>query len=154
FDSAGPLKGRVSQVIEGKKVPGGPRKRVLGVEEEEAERVKGKGPGGVLAGSREERRQRRHTRVEVPTDEGGEQRPARTRLRMRRPKTVAYGELKTHAEVDSPISLRSLSEAMGRPVKALMSILFKQNRMVGINEVIDEDLAQELAMELGVELTV
>src|SRR5712691_132785 len=69
FDSAGPLKGRVSQVIEGKKVPGSPRKRMLTVEEEEAERVKGKGPGGAFVGSREERRQRRHTRVEVPTDE-------------------------------------------------------------------------------------
>ena len=154
FDHTGPLAGRVSQVVEGKKSPAPPRKRMMTHEEEEAERTKGKGPGGGPAvGSREERRQKRHTRVEIPTDDD-EDRPTRTRVRMRRPKTVTYGEHKTHAEVDLPISLRSLSESMGRPVKALMGILFKQNKMVGINDVIEEDLALELAMELGVELTI
>ncbi len=152
-DIAGPLKGRVSQVIEGKKVPGAPKKRMTSVEEEGADRAKTKGPGGALVGSREERRQKRHTRVEVPTDED-EDRPSRTRVRMRRPKTVTYGEHKTHAEVEVPISIRSLSEAMGRPVKALMGILFKQNKMVGINESIDEEMALELALELGVELAI
>ncbi len=154
FDHSGPLAGRVSQVVEGKKTPSSPRKRMMTQEEEEAERTKGKGPGGGTAvGSREERRQKRHTRVEIPTDED-EDRPTRTRVRMRRPKTVTYGEHKTHAEVELPISLRSLSEAMGRPVKALMGILFKQNKMVGINDAIEEDLALELAMELGVELAI
>ena len=153
FDHTGPLAGRVSQVVEGKKSPVAPRKRMMTHEEEEAERTKGKGPGGVLVGTREERRQKRHTRVEIPTDED-EDRPTRTRVRMRRPKTVTYGEHKTHAEVELPISLRSLSEAMGRPVKALMGILFKQNKMVGINDAIEEELALELSMELGVELTI
>ncbi len=159
FDHSGPLAGRVSQVVEGKKSPVAPRKRMMTQEEEEAERSKGgkgpgKGPGGgPLVGSREERRQKRQTRVEIPRDDD-EDRPTRTRVRMRRPKTVTYGEHKTHAEVELPISLRSLSEAMGRPVKAMMSILFKQDKMVGINEVIEEDLALELAMELGVELAI
>ncbi|MCX7418867.1 MAG: translation initiation factor IF-2 [Planctomycetia bacterium] len=153
FDHTGPLAGRVSQVVEGKKSPVAPRKRMMTHEEEEAERTKGKGPGGVLVGTREERRQKRHTRVEIPADED-EDRPTRTRVRMRRPKTVTYGEHKTHAEVELPISLRSLSEAMGRPVKALMGILFKQNKMVGINDAIEEELALELSMELGVELTI
>lgn len=155
FEAAGPLAGRVSQIVEGKKTTGPSKKRGVGPDEgDEAERNKGKAhPGGLLE-SRDERRQRRHTRVEVQEDED-ETRSSRARtIRMRRPKMGAVQELKTHAEVEAPISLRTLSEALGRPAKSLMGILFKQGKMVTINETIDEELALELAMELGVELTI
>ncbi|HCD00431.1 MAG TPA: hypothetical protein DER64_07865, partial [Planctomycetaceae bacterium] len=46
----------------------------------------------------------------------------------------------------------SLSEAMGRPAKSLISILFQQGRMASINDAIDEETAQEIAFELEVEL--
>jgi translation initiation factor IF-2 len=161
FDSAGPLAGRVSQVVEGKKGhPGagaGPKRR--GPIDDTAEDL-AKGPRGAkahpggLVESRDERRQRRHSKVEVTTDEDEETTRRRRAIRTHRSKMAGQPELRTHAEVDVPISLRSLSEAMGRPVKTFMSILFKQGKMVQINDTIDEELALELAMEVGVELTI
>lgn len=160
FDTAGPLAGRVSQVVEGKKGhPGGigPKKRGGPVDEIDEGGKPGRGgkahPGGLLE-SRDERRQRRHSRLELTTDEDEETTQRRRAVRTHRPKMAGQTELKTHAEVDVPITLRTLSEAMGRPVKTLMSILFKQGKMVQINDTIDEELALELAMELGVELTI
>jgi len=58
------------------------------------------------------------------------------------------------ATVELPITIRSLSEAMGRPAKQLMTVLFKQGQMVSINDVIDEEAAIEIAMDLGVELNI
>lgn len=158
FDAAGPLAGRVSQVVEGKKGhPGaGPKKRSGSIDEveEPGKGVRGKAHPGGLVESRDERRQRRHSRVEVTTEEDEETTRRRRSIRTHRPKFAGQQELKTHAEVEVPISLRTLSEAMGRPVKTFMSILFKQGKMVQINDTIDEELALELAMEIGVELTI
>lgn len=158
FDTAGPLAGRVSQVVEGKKghpAAGGPKKRGVQVDEEGDKKI-GKGgkthPGGLME-SRDERRRQRHSRVDV-TGEDEEEGRRRRAIRTHRSKMAGQPELKTHAEVEVPISLRTLSEAMGRPVKTFMSILFKQGKMVQINDTIDEELALELAMEVGVELTI
>ncbi len=63
-------------------------------------------------------------------------------------------ELKTSAQIELPISVRSLSEAIGRPAKSIMGLLLKQGKMATINEALDEDDAIELAMELGVDLEV
>ncbi len=62
---------------------------------------------------------------------------------------------KTEAEVDLPITIRSLSEAMGRPAKDLMTILFVNNGVrANINDQITEETALELALELGVDLII
>lgn len=157
FDPSGPLAGRVGQIVDGKKTTGPAKRRSTtqaDVSEEAADKARGKTHAGGLVESRDERRQRRHVRV-VGRPEEEDVRPGRSRsMRMRRPKGGMVQELKTHAEVESPISIRSLSEAMGRPAKALISILFKQGKMVAINELIDDELALELAMELGIELTI
>ena len=161
FDAAGPLAGRVSQVVKGDKshpVAGGPKKRVGQIDDDSDKKVvPGKGgkthPGG-LSESRDERRRQRHSRVgDVPgeDDEGARR---RRNIKTYRSKMAGQPELKSHAEVDTPISLRTLSEAMGRPVKMFMSILFKQGKMIQINDTIDEEVALELAMEVGVELTI
>jgi translation initiation factor IF-2 len=63
-------------------------------------------------------------------------------------------EYTASATVEAPITIRSLSEAMGRPAKQLLTVLFKQGQMVSINDVIDEEAAVEIAMELGVELNI
>ncbi len=63
-------------------------------------------------------------------------------------------EYTSTATVELPITIRSLSEAMGRPAKQLMTVLFKQGQMVSINDVIDEEAATEIAMDLGVELNI
>lgn len=74
--------------------------------------------------------------------------------RRRRQKSSGPVELKSHAQIELPITLRGLSEAMGRPAKSLMQILWKDGNMVTINEILDEETALELAMELGVELEI
>jgi translation initiation factor IF-2 len=62
-------------------------------------------------------------------------------------------ELRTTASISFPITVRALSEAIGRPAKAIMSILFKAGRMVTINDSLGEEESMEVAMELGVDLS-
>ncbi len=62
--------------------------------------------------------------------------------------------LKTAAELVPPITMRSLSEALGRPAKDLMRILFERGEMTTINQTLSEETALELAMEIGVDLTI
>jgi translation initiation factor IF-2 len=62
--------------------------------------------------------------------------------------------LKTAAELVPPITMRSLSEALGRPAKDLMRILFDRGGMATINQTLSEETALELAMEIGVDLTI
>ncbi len=62
---------------------------------------------------------------------------------------------KSHAEIEPPINLRSLSEAIGVPVKDLIKRLMNNmGQMVTINANLDEESAQMLALEFGVELEV
>ena len=63
-------------------------------------------------------------------------------------------EYTSSATVETPITIRSLSEAMGRPAKQLLTVMFKQGQMISINDVIDEETAEEIGIELGVELTI
>lgn len=60
----------------------------------------------------------------------------------------------SEAEVQLPITIRSLSEAMGRPARDLISVLFKSGTMVTVNDQISEETAMELALELGVDLAI
>ncbi|MEZ6059998.1 MAG: translation initiation factor IF-2 [Planctomycetaceae bacterium] len=74
--------------------------------------------------------------------------------RIKRKRRSAAADLKTEAQISFPINIRNLSEAIGRPAKSIMSILFKEGRMVTINDELTEDEAIEIAMELGVDLNV
>lgn len=73
---------------------------------------------------------------------------------MRRKKRSGPVDLKTSAVVEFPLTVRSLSEAIGRPAKQIISILWKRGEMVTINQMLDEEAAWEIAAELGVELEV
>ncbi len=121
------------------------------VEEEEAP---GKGgakgvPGLGLTQAREERRRRRQrTRVGEDDDDG---RSRHVRRQRRGGSSVVR---KSEATVAMPATIRTLSDAMGRPVKDLLSILFTRGQMMTINDSVDEELAIELALELGVDLTI
>ncbi|QDT99034.1 translation initiation factor IF-2 [Gimesia aquarii] len=107
----------------------------------------------------EARKQRREQRKEGRrgfAPDGTEQqetvgrRPRRTKRKQDSSNIVH----KTEAEVELPITVRSLSEAMGRPAKAIMSIMFKEfGEMVTINQIIEEETALAVALELGVDLT-
>lgn len=63
-------------------------------------------------------------------------------------------ELKTSAQIEFPITVRGLSEAIGRPAKALIQSLFKAGRMATINENLNEEESLQLAMEFGVDLEI
>ena len=73
--------------------------------------------------------------------------------KLKRKKKSGSIELRTTAQISFPITVRALSEAIGRPAKAILGILFKQGRMVTINDELGEDESMEVAMELGVDLS-
>ena len=79
---------------------------------------------------------------------------ARQAKKMRRKKRSAPIDLKTSAQIEFPITVRNLSEAIGRPAKSIMSYFFQDGRMVTINDELNEDDALEVAMELGVDLEI
>ena len=74
-------------------------------------------------------------------------------LRNRRSKR-APAALKTSAQIELPITVRTLSEAIGRPAKDIVGLMFKEGRMATINDELSEDDALELALELGVDLDI
>ncbi len=77
----------------------------------------------------------------------------RQNKKLKRKKRASHIDLKTTAQISFPITVRALSEAIGRPAKSIMGILFKQGRMVTINDELGEDESMEVAMELGVDLS-
>ncbi|HUQ68937.1 MAG TPA: translation initiation factor IF-2 N-terminal domain-containing protein, partial [Planctomycetaceae bacterium] len=131
-------KRRVDEVVDDDK-KGGPKK-----------------PGDRAGGmGLEESRQARRTKRPVPGRTGEEEGDGRAIIRKRRSHRSTGGtQFKTSAEVELPITVRTLSEAMGRPAKALMSILYARGEMVTINTTLTEIEALEIALELGVELTI
>ena len=79
---------------------------------------------------------------------------ARQSKRMKRRRNRPVAELKTSARIELPITIRTLSEAIGRPAGSIVAILFKEGRMATINDELTEDEAMELAIELGVDLEI
>lgn len=73
--------------------------------------------------------------------------------KLKRKKKGGSIELRTTAQISFPITVRALSEAIGRPAKSILGILFKQGRMVTINDELGEEESMEVAMELGVDLS-
>jgi translation initiation factor IF-2 len=106
--------------------------------------------GGM--GLEESRQRRREKRRSTDDDDGSEQRGRG--MRRRRSSRSGMAELKTSAVVEMPITIRSLSEAMGRPARSLISTLFQQGVMVSINDAIDEQTAMEIALEFEMELEI
>ena len=84
-------------------------------------------------------------------DEEGDR---RRRTSGRRRQKTGPVELKSHAEIELPITIRSLSEATGRPANVFQRSLFDRGEMVTINDTINEETALELALEVGVDLTI
>ncbi len=74
--------------------------------------------------------------------------------KIKRKRKSGHVDLKTAAQISFPINVRALSEAIGRPAKSILSILFKEGKMFTINDELSEEVAMEVAMELGVDLEV
>ncbi|QDT17962.1 translation initiation factor IF-2 [Alienimonas californiensis] len=92
--------------------------------------------------------QRRRRR---PRPGGGFPPGMRRRGRSRSKGPVEYGN---EAVVEAPITVRSLSEGMGRPANSILQVLFKAGRMATMNDSLTEEEALEIALELGVELEI
>ncbi|MEZ5939803.1 MAG: translation initiation factor IF-2 [Planctomycetaceae bacterium] len=117
--------------------------------EDEDQKPRGRAGGLSLEGAREQRRRGRQRRRGGDDDEAV---IVKSRKRQRRSGPV---ELKSEATVESPITVRSLSEATGRPAKEIQTILFKSEGMMAtINDSLTDELAIEVALELGVDLTI
>lgn len=110
------------------------------------------GAGSLREQLDQQRRDRRsgRTRRQIRADavDARGRRPSRTKRRR------GPIEFKTEAVVEEPMTVRSLSEAMGRPARDLLGALMKSGQMVTINEIISEEVALELALELGVDLEI
>ncbi len=63
-------------------------------------------------------------------------------------------QLKATAKIESPILVRTLSEAVGRPAKSILAAMLKKGSLLTINDVISDDNAWEVCLELGVELEI
>ena len=133
-----------------------PRKRGALTLEEEIEQNKNKAKAGVKGGagleeSRRARQSKRGRDIEGEDDGRGSR-----GFKPSRKHKSSIAPIKTSAEIELPITIRSLSECIGRPAKDLLKILFMSNPSVAsnINSTIDEDLAIELALEVGVDLSI
>ncbi len=138
--------------------------------DEEEERKKGKGGVGGGAADRAGRRAKRDARATdrnrvsspVPAsaitgddDDGG--RRNRRGLHAAGRRGVVTQARKTHAEIEPPISVRSLSEATGIKVKDLMRKLMNTMGLspsLNVNSTLEEEAAVMLAIEFGVELEI
>ncbi len=61
---------------------------------------------------------------------------------------------KSHAEIEAPINVRTLSEALGVKANDILRKLMAMGHMATINANLDEELATMLAMEYGITLEV
>lgn len=150
YDASSPLAERLKQAAEEKSrrgKSGSKSKDGSFVDGEEKSRRTGMGSMDSTRSARRQKRQRMGGR----DDDDGR---SRRSMGMRRKKRSGPVELKTSAVVEFPMTVRSLSEAIGRPAKQIIGILFKRGEMVTINQMLEEETAWEIAAELGVELEV
>ena len=104
---------------------------------------------GDVRGNRRKNRQRR--RDEEGASEQQIRRPTRTGRRKQRSGPI---ELKTSATVEVPISIRALSEELGRPAKDIMGVMMRAGKFMKITDELDEESVLEVGLELGVDIEI
>ena len=134
------------------------------VVDEEEERRKGKSGGGATdrLGRRAKRDQRATSRVGSPVpvsaitgDEDDGPRKKHKGLHAAGRRGPVAPVRKTTAEIEPPITVRTLSEATGIKANDLIrKMMNSMGQMVHINATLDEEAAVMLALEFGVELEV
>ena len=122
------------------------------VDDDEEARNKKNQAGATIEDSRKLRHAKKSPLREE--EEEGDRRRVSSARAKHRGRNVQKTELKATAEVEIPITVRSLSEAIGRPAKSIIQILFARGEMATINSVLEEDEAIEVCLELGVDLQV
>jgi translation initiation factor IF-2 len=131
--------------------------------EEDDDKKKAKG-GGVVGGDRAQRRNEREKRQKdrvkspVPVDaviDSADDGEERWRRRPKKHGRVALlTQRKEHAQIEPPVTVRSLSEAIGVKANEILTFLFRQGKAVRINDALSESQAVELAIEFGVDLKI
>jgi translation initiation factor IF-2 len=137
------------------------------VEDEEGDAARGKRPGGVAG--RDKRHQQRNERAKARRgrDDGRQptqllltpedDRPQRVKQRLRESQKKRGGPTlprKGKIPVQFPITVRSLSEAVGVRTADLLFRLMAVVPGVNINSTIEPDVAEAIALDLGCELDV
>ena len=141
-------KNRLGQIMQQHKEEPRPKSKVgvVGTAAEEEARARGR-TGLNLIDAREDRRKKRKTRTSK--DEEGD---ALEILRgTKRHRKIAPVERKRSAQVTLPITVRSLSEQLGRPAKDIIGVLMRAGKMAKINDALDSDQALEIAVDLGLD---
>ena len=133
------------------------------IDDEEEQRKNKAGAVGERAARRVQREKRQRDRVTSPVSvdavlgavDEEEARQARRKIHHKS-KSHAGNQLqrKDNAEIQTPITVRSLSEAIGVKANEIMSLLFRQGKAVRINDSLPDASAVELAMEFGVDLKI
>ncbi|WP_437194212.1 translation initiation factor IF-2 [Planctomicrobium sp. SH527] len=124
------------------------------VEEEETTAAAAKAKSGRTLGLEDAREARRRRRQKPKGSEDDENLIRKSNKRSGRRGSSSRIERKTSAVIAAPITVRSLSEALGRPARDLLTLLFQQGQMVTINDMLDDETAMEIAMELGIDLQI
>jgi translation initiation factor IF-2 len=160
-----PASGPVSRTGMPPGAPGAPATGPTRIADDEEERGR---PSRGAAGDRAGRRpgpskrpiDRRGITSTLPArallDEEETQRAARSLRRSHKgSRTQTIAPRKTAAQIEPPISVRSLSEAIGVKASDLLRKLFLTvGPGVNINSALEEDAAIDLALEFGVELSI
>lgn len=140
---------------------------------DEEEERKGKGAGAARLGTPADRAGRRAKRTERATERRvssplpaavllneTEEEAARRSRGNRKPhkgggRTALAPSRKSHAQIEPPITVRSLSEAIGIRANDLIKRMMNSlGQLLTINSTLDEDAAVMLALEFGAELEV
>ncbi|WP_010586905.1 translation initiation factor IF-2 [Schlesneria paludicola] len=125
-------------------------KKKPGDEETDDSKVKKHVGGASLQEARNQRRKVTLKDIDEEEDRGGRG----SRVRPKPHRRSGPVPLKSTAELELPLTVRSLSEGIGRPAKAIMQILWQRGDMVTINSALEEDVAIEICLDLGVDLQI
>lgn len=149
FNAEGPAKETPLGTILRKR-PETSTKKKPGDDEPEDSKVKKHVGGASLQDARNQRRKVTLKDIDEEDDRGG--RGSRVRPKINRRSGPL--PLKSTAELELPLTVRSLSEGIGRPAKSIMQILWQRGDMVTINSALEENVAIEVCLELGVDLQI
>ncbi len=140
-------KGKIADIMRKNKEAGTKRKPGEAAPSAEAARS-GKLPTGGMEEIREARRQKR------TKTRGQDDAETQEIVRQKRNRKSINTELKTEATVTLPITMRGISELLGRPVSKLMGLAMKSGKMIAINDSVDEELVLEIGMEFGIDIKI
>ena len=122
-----------------RKRPDSAVKKKVGDDETEEGKVKKHVGGASLQEARNQRRKVSLKDIDEEEDRGGRG----SRVRPKPHRRSGPVPLKSTAELELPLTVRSLSEGIGRPAKAIMQILWQRGDMVTINSSLEEEVAVE-----------